>query len=163
MVGFLDFAPAMFQIQEKAFDRWVSTYCFALTAVALERLAHRLFDPSVMESCVPGGIEESGFFQNISPSLEAHLTLLLFRGGWYASRPLTSDNAKSFQFKAKCVIAEKWLSARCLSDGIALRDPFSEQSAWRWGNKVERRLNWEGQRLGKRIRSAWRSLRVRSK
>ena len=123
-VGFIDRASGQFSVAGKPLDRWVSTYCFALTAEAIERLEQRLTVSKTVDACVPGGEVEASFFDRLSPDLTRHMQALLFGGGWYASAPLTSENSGSFRFKARCVIAEKLLAARCIELEVQLVDPF---------------------------------------
>ena len=103
---------------------WTSTYCFALTWQALKKLQCRLYDPALVEECVPGGASETTFFRRLSPHLDEHVRSWIFGGGWYGSRPLSPENAAQMQMKARSIAAEFLLSARCRAVGIEARDPF---------------------------------------
>lgn len=66
---------------------------------------------------------DSFFASEIDPVLRRHLEhcLLVPKGkaGWYAAGPLTPSNAAKFANKARCVIQEKYISAR-LDEAAAL-------------------------------------------
>lgn len=124
MVGFGDRVGGHFAIGDLDFDEWVSTYCFGLTSEALERLGFRICDLDRVQACVPGGTNESLFFAGISASLDHRLRGWLFGGGWYKSQPLATANRQAMELKAKCIIAEKLLSATCFRLAIAQVDPF---------------------------------------
>jgi len=126
LVGFRDAVGSHFSIGDLDFDDWTSTYCFALTQQALERLEFRLYDSHKVQACVPGGNDEAKFFAGISPNLEHHLRNWLFGGGWYGSQRLGSSNRAAMELKARCIIAEKLLSAACLRLGIAPVDPYAQ-------------------------------------
>lgn len=126
LVGFRDSAGSEFMIGDLALDDWASTYCFALTNDALDRLSFQLYDIGSVKACVPGGTAEAEFFAGISDALDLHLRNWLFGGGWYGSQPLSAKNKCRFELKAKCIIAEKLLSAACMRRGVRPVDPFGQ-------------------------------------
>jgi hypothetical protein len=140
LVAFRDQVRGELAVAGFGLDSWASTYCFALTTEALRRLDGRLYDPEIVMRCVPGGLDESRFFADLSPDLNAHLRHWLFDGGWYGGAKLTIDNADRMAQKARCIIAEKFLSARCEAAGIAAVDPFDEHRALHLLDKLQRRI-----------------------
>ena len=59
----------------------------------------------------------------------------------------------SLQFKARCVIAEKLLSARCLELGIALIDPLAGHPALAWLDRTEGRMTRGMRRIARKLRA----------
>lgn len=49
---------------------------------------------------------------------------LLFHGGWYASEELSQQSEHRLSMKARSIVSEKWLSARCEALNIPRVDPF---------------------------------------
>ena len=140
IVGKMDFTKGFFELAGLQLGSWISTFCFMLTSAALRRMNYRLYDPESTDSCVPGGLLEDRFFANMSPDLERHLRHLLFEGGWYASEPLSSSNNQRMKFKARCVVAEKTLSARCFRLQVTVIDSIDRAVVTKYFDKMERRL-----------------------
>lgn len=144
-VGFKAAIEGRLTVAGLPFDHWVSTYCFALSAEALSALDYQVSDPVLAGTCVAGGTDESTFFARLSPALETHLRRWLFRGWWYAGGPLTAENEVRMTRKAKAIISEKLLSAKCQSLQIGTVDPLSND-AWRLLDGVIRRAcKWRAQ------------------
>lgn len=112
--------------------RWMSSYCFLVTAAALDLLGGKLYDPDEIASCVHGGPHERTFFTDrVSPALRAHLTWWLFQG-WHRSEALTPESQERLALKARCICAELLLSARCQSLGAESRDPLERHPVARF-------------------------------
>jgi hypothetical protein len=151
LVAFRDSVPGRsLSIAGFPLDGWASTYCFALSAEALRRLEGRLYDSARLVACVPGGISEDGFFRSLSPDLEAHLRHWLFDGAWYGGARLDDENQGRLTLKARCIVAELLLSARCAARGIEAIDPFREHPWLERADRLERRVVREWQRLVRR-------------
>jgi|KBSMisStaDraftv2_1062788.scaffolds.fasta_scaffold133001_2 hypothetical protein len=133
LVGFLDRGKGVYdyRIAGVRFDCWASTYCFALSRSALGLLENKLFEPDFVDRVVPGGLDESTFFSELSPDMERVLRFVLFEGGWYRAQRLTPENTAQLRLKGRCIVAELFLSARCSQIGIDLRDPFSTYRLYR--------------------------------
>lgn len=132
LIGFVDKgAPGLsFSIEGLALPRWVSTYCFFLTGEALERLRYNLWDKPVLTIAVQGGLDAADFFgSNVSGDLRRHIGRWLFEQGWHAAAPLCAENHDRMMLKARSIITELWLSARCLATGVEIVDPF-ERGGW---------------------------------
>lgn len=142
MIGFTDQLNGTLSVLGFQLDSsWVSTYCFALTTRALSGIDGKLFELSSVESCVPGGLDESRFFANVSSDLATHLRNWLFRDGWYAGGELNAANSSRLQRKALSIIAEKLLSARCRAASIEIVDPFQTYPGLSFLDRVNRRLS----------------------
>lgn len=141
LLGFKDHIEGDLSLGSLPLDGWVSTYCFVLDLEALHQLDYKLYESNVVDEYVRGGVEEQGFFRHLSPDLEAHLRHWLFGGGWYAAARLNEKNASKLYRKAKCIIAEKLLSARCQARSITVVDPFDNAPLLRTLSRIERRLS----------------------
>lgn len=118
---------------------WVSTYMFCLSPNILFALDYKLYDIQEINLFVLGGDDESVFFSSLlSEELRSHLQKWLFGGGWYKSQKLTIDNSFFFEKKAKCILAEKLLSAKVNSNGFSVFDPFSKYPCYRYLDYVFR-------------------------
>lgn len=142
LVGFLDRGTGVYdyRIAGVPFDCWASTYCFALSRSALTLLGGKLFEPDFVDRVVPGGLDESTFFSELSPDMERVLRFVLFEGGWYRAQRLTARNTAQLRLKGRCIVAELFLSARCSQLGIDLRDPFSTHRLYYWLDDVRRHV-----------------------
>jgi hypothetical protein len=140
LVAFRDRVPGTLAVAGMALTSWASTYCFALTSDALDLLGRQLYDEDLIVRCVPGGGKEATFFANLSPDLTAHLRNWLFDGGWYGSEHLNAANSVRLTFKARCIIAEKLLSARCIQAGVESVEPFVKHEMLRQTDRVLRRV-----------------------
>lgn len=140
LVGFRDQVGGALAVAGLGVRSWASTYCFALTSEALGRLDGRLYEPDVVRRCVPGGLDEAGFFADLSPDMSSHLRHWLFYGGWYGGARLNAENTDRMTHKARCIIAEKLLSARCEAAGVTAVEPFVEHNALRLLDKLQRRI-----------------------
>lgn len=139
IVGVMDPGKGSFELAGLQVGAWISTFCFMLTSAALKVLDYRLYDAILTETCVPGGLQEEHFFANMSPDLARHLCHSLFGGGWYASEPLSASNSQRMRFKARCVVAEKNLSARCFKLRVVVVNSFDGAVVSDYLDKVERR------------------------
>lgn len=129
LIGFIDWTPRgmLYSINGLILPGWVSTYCFFLTPEALAKLKYTIWDKHQLEISVIGGPDTSKFFgKNVSLDLQRHLCRWLFVQGWYAAAPLCAENHDQMVLKAKSIIAEQWLTARCLAAGIKIIDPFDK-------------------------------------
>jgi hypothetical protein len=140
LIGFRDTAPPESSIAGMSVPSWVSTYCFALTRPAIDSLNWSLYDERSVVDCVPGGIDEAHFFSEMSENLSVHLRQWLFERGWYGAAALSSANYKKFEHKAKCIVAELILSARCIRLGISSVDPFAAYKTTARLDKAQRKL-----------------------
>jgi hypothetical protein len=139
VVGFTDRANGVFSIDGEAFDRWVSTYCFALSARALERLGRRILDAADVERFVLGGDDEERFLSDaLSQDLHFHFRWWLFRGGWHGSARLTAANSARLAQKARCMLHEHLLTLRCARRGIEVVDPFDHRRLLAFVDRAER-------------------------
>lgn len=144
IVGFFDAVPGTLTVAGLPIEKWVSTYSFYLTRGALQRLQFRVIRPDLIRACVGGGLEESRFFRQLSPDLDAHLRSWLFGARWYAGGPLTADSRERMTRKAQAIIAEKLLSATCQAAGIERIDPFVQSPVLRFADKAWRKLRRQG-------------------
>lgn len=140
LVGFRDQVGGTLAVAGLEVRSWASTYCFALTSEALGRLGGHLYEPDVVRQCVPSGLDEASFFADLSPDMNSHLRHWLFDGGWYGGARLTVENAERMTHKARCIIAEKLLSARCEAAAVTAVEPFVEHGALRLLDKLQRRI-----------------------
>jgi hypothetical protein len=124
MVGFTDSGDGPFLIAGLPLVDWISTYCFMLTPEALAALDRTLYDPGVVSQIVPGGLREDAFFAQLSPNLERRLRHEMFDGGWYGGERLAEANQERLRLKARCIVAELLLSARCDALGVKRIDPL---------------------------------------
>jgi len=97
------------------FSGWISTFCFALTK--------DLF-PLVNEVCLylshftvdnrrEGVTLLDTFFDELHPTMVAHLNWWLFGGGWYRSEPLSNANYVMFRQKLRSILGEFKLTQLC--------------------------------------------------
>jgi hypothetical protein len=126
MVGFTDHGAGSFSIEGFCLNHWVSTYCFMLTSDALDALQRSLYCRDLVLRVVPGGLREECFFSGLSPNLEYRLRHEMFDGGWYGGERLSSTNQDRLQLKARCIVAEMLLSARCDVLGVQQINPFHQ-------------------------------------
>ena len=64
-VGFTDDSdgtPEDMSIGAMPLTSWISSYCFLMTAEAMQRLGGRVHDPDEIASCIVGGSDECSFF-----------------------------------------------------------------------------------------------------
>jgi hypothetical protein len=139
-IGFTDRIGGDLSVAGLPLDAWISTYCFAFTHDALRRLGGRLYESSQVAKCVPGGLVEANFFAELSPVLEEHLRRWMFVGGWHSAAPLNAMNVGQLERKARTIIAELLLAARCRLAGIDLIDPFREHFLAHQADRLLRRL-----------------------
>jgi hypothetical protein len=140
IVGFSDRIDGRLVIAGLALTAWISSYCFVLTAGALMRLGNALYDEVQVDLCVPGGSASESFFANMSSDLVTHISRWLFVGGWHASGPLTNENSDRLTKKARSIVAEMQLSARCRAHGVDLVDPFEQHPSLHQIDRISRRL-----------------------
>lgn len=112
-------------------DSWVSTYLYAITPSLLEALDWRTaLDEQTLRHFVLGGTDENAFFSpDMNPALARHLSGWLFAGhdgkrNWRNAAPLDPHNADRMYHKARAIMCEKFLSARCRSLGAEFLDPY---------------------------------------
>jgi hypothetical protein len=149
LVGFThpaNLANGVHSIDGREFERWVSTYCFALSARALDRLDRRILDTEAAERYVPGGEVEERFLSDaLSHALHLHYRWWLFRSsvrssGWYRSEPLNAATSARLVNKARCMLLEQLLSLRCEDLGIEVVDPFDRHPAFEFLDRVDRNV-----------------------
>ena len=99
-----------------------------------------MYEPNVVRRCAPGGLDESDFFTDLSPDLNSHLRNWLFGGGWYRAASLTTENTDRMTHKARCIIAEKLLSARCEAAAVITVEPFVKYRMHRRIDQFQRRI-----------------------
>jgi hypothetical protein len=105
-------------VQGLRVDRWISTWAFAINRAGLDALAGRIYEPS-LDLLVPGASSLEEFWHpSVDPRLVARLNAWLFgapgQHRWYKAAPLTRENAAAFAQKARCILQERYLSARLL-------------------------------------------------
>lgn len=146
-VGFRGHAEGKLDIGGLPLPFWASTFCFMLTRETLRRLDSQLYLPSLVESCVRGGSVETTFFANMSDDLDKRLRHWLFDGAWYKSERLSDKNEVKMRFKAKCILAEMWLSARSFEVNAEMIDPFVSHPMLERADRLEKKLRrWSGVR-----------------
>jgi hypothetical protein len=114
-----------FSIEGLVLDRWISTWAFAVNRAGLDALSRSIYTPA-LDELVTGAASVDAFWDpSLDRSLVAHLNTWLFgdpeQHRWYGATSLTSQNAASFARKARCILQEKYLSARLLQCGAQLR------------------------------------------
>lgn len=140
IVGFSDRIDGSLVVGGLSLTAWISSYCFVLTACALMKLENVLCDEALVGLCVPGGLKAESFFSNMSSDLATHISRWLFVGGWHASAPLSEENSDRLTRKARSIVAEMQLSARCRAHGVELVDPFERYPALHQIDRISRRV-----------------------
>jgi len=120
-----------FYLGGQRLDDWVSTYLYAMTPALLDALDWRIApEDGVLERHVRGGLDEREFFApELDAALAAHLRGWLFGGRtqrvWRNAAPLSQQNRDYMLRKARAILCEKLLSARCRSLGAGFLDPYA--------------------------------------
>jgi hypothetical protein len=152
LVGFTHPANGVFSVDGKAFQRWVSTYCFALSPRALQALGRRIFEPGAADHYILGGVVEERFLsERLSHALHMYFRWYLFRGGWYGSAPLDAASAPRLVSKARCMLLEHLLTVRCEQLGIEIVDPFDRRRRLAFLDRVARYVH---RRLRHRVKNS---------
>ena len=89
---------------------------------------------------MPSGLDEASFFADLSPDMNSYLRHWLFDGGRYGGARLTVENAERMTHKARCIIAEKLLSARCGAATVTAVEPFVEHGALSLLDQLQQRI-----------------------
>lgn len=118
VVGEVDETPRSWLLGGLRTHRWVRSNVLALNAVALDALGDRLHSPE-LDALIREAAQPDAFFaETLDPVLRERIESWLFpheadgRWGWYQGQHLNADNAARFARKARCILQEKYLSAR---------------------------------------------------
>lgn len=110
--------------------RWISTSIFAMNMSAIDRLEKQIHpDYQDLQAWVPGTANQETFFSDqLDKKMKDHLIRWLFESdnknqSWYGAAVLTKNNAMSMKEKALCILSEKWLATRMITNGVKMSDP----------------------------------------
>ena len=146
IIGWGNYSVDLFSIDSIPFHIWISTYLFSFQMSTYVQLEGGLVpSDSSFDRYISPTIDSDSFFgYSVNEALQSHLTNWLFKGGWRNSKALDSSSYPVLQFKAKCILAEKLLSAKILSLGgrLILLDNFNLRARF-----ILRRLHLKFSRL----------------
>lgn len=106
--------PLTFELSQ-SLSGWISTFCFVLTK-ELYFLVNEVciyLSHFNIDNRRPNATLIETFFDEIHPTMAAHLNWWLFGGGWYKSEPLTNDNYVMFRKKLRSILGEFKLTQLC--------------------------------------------------
>jgi len=98
---------------------WISTYLFSINSSLMELLGYSLVkDGEKVELLLSNSINPENFFSpDLDPSLRFHLNKWIFGadGTWRNFGKISSENYSKYHGKARSILYEKLLSARCIA------------------------------------------------
>jgi hypothetical protein len=139
--GFLCRHKSQFRILDTVGDSWMATYLYGLDFNTLKKLNFRLDYGAKLEKLIPTDFTEQ-IFKYLDPILAKHLSNWLFQGGWYNSQPLSESNYVFFRKKALCILNEKLLTFKIITEGCKVTDVMAENRLQWYLDAIQRKLRY---------------------
>ena len=122
-IGIQHFSPQPLDLDGHDVTQWICTMIFGLTSEALKRIDYKV--DHIEYAALMCSEKVDGFSilnQNTPPSIKAYIEDWLLNGGWHGSTqpPLSANDQRRLQHKARCILCEKMLTVKAKQKNISI-------------------------------------------